>query len=147
MTNDELAQHLAAIRTAAGGLTPDAVVNAAADPKHPMHNHFEWDDTEAAESWRRQQARMLIARVRVIVSRTTKNGMKDVEVRRYASVEFEGGPQYIPVGELTESAELAVQVLDRIRKDLAGLRRKYAAYGDLFAAVIAEAAGEEDQAA
>ena len=38
-----------------------AVVEEARDENHPLHNDFEWDDTEAAHQYRLQQARHLIS--------------------------------------------------------------------------------------
>ena len=50
-----------------GLLRPADVVEAARDPESPLHSHFEWDDTEAAEKWREEQARQLIRNVRIEV--------------------------------------------------------------------------------
>jgi hypothetical protein len=47
------------------GITPDLVVEAARDPAHPAHDHFEWDDTAAAREYRLSQARHLISTLRV----------------------------------------------------------------------------------
>jgi hypothetical protein len=56
---------------AAGGvLHPADVVEAARNPNSAMHNQFEWDDSEAAEAYRLQQARALIRRVKVNVVRS-----------------------------------------------------------------------------
>jgi hypothetical protein len=50
-----------------GKLTPSRVVDAARNPDHPLHTHFDWDDSAAAELWRVEQARRLIRSVRVDV--------------------------------------------------------------------------------
>jgi len=50
-------------------LTPETVVEAARDPRSPLHSQFEWDDEAAGEAYRIQQARALIKRVRVDVVR------------------------------------------------------------------------------
>jgi hypothetical protein len=49
-----------------GRLTPDEVVKAAADKESPLHNYFTWDNSQAANSWRVDQARRLIASVKVV---------------------------------------------------------------------------------
>lgn len=141
MTSDELAAHLAVIRSASGALTPEAVVDAAADPDHPLHHFFTWDDADAADAHRRQQARMLIARVRVTVSKTTSRGVREVSVRGMASVVEPSTltRQYMTVSEISSDPVLSGQVMAAIRRDLATLRRKYSAYGDLFAAALQEA--------
>jgi hypothetical protein len=65
LIRDELAQ--IAERTL---LTPAEVVDAARDPRSALHGQFVWDDSDAAEMFRLQQARALIKRVRVEVVRS-----------------------------------------------------------------------------
>ena len=43
-----------------GVLMIDDVLQAAQDEDNILHRHFEWDDTEAAKQFRREQARSLI---------------------------------------------------------------------------------------
>lgn len=50
-------------------LTPETVVEAARDPRSPLHDRFQWDDSLAGEAYRLQQARALIKQVRVDVVR------------------------------------------------------------------------------
>lgn len=50
-------------------ITPEAVVDAARDQTSPLHDQFEWDDSVAGEAYRLQQARALIKRVTVSVTR------------------------------------------------------------------------------
>lgn len=50
-----------------GLVTADMVVEAAADPDSPLHRHFQWDDTAAADAFRRWQARVLLAKCRITV--------------------------------------------------------------------------------
>lgn len=66
-SNTELHAQLELIRTTdpQGKLRPEAVVAQAADPAHPLHTHFEWDDGAAAHAYRIQQARQLIIRVKI----------------------------------------------------------------------------------
>lgn len=62
---NDVAATLLEIERAYGQITPTDVVDAARDPASPLHGHFEWDDSAAAEEWRLAQARTLIASVRV----------------------------------------------------------------------------------
>jgi len=50
-----------------GVLTTEAVLEDARQDTSPLHKHFQWDDTVAAESYRRWQARSLIAKCRITV--------------------------------------------------------------------------------
>lgn len=48
-----------------GSLTPSHVLARARDPQSALHQHFEWDDSTAAERYRMHQADRLICKVRV----------------------------------------------------------------------------------
>lgn len=76
--NKTAAEALASIADAEGRLTPDAVLKAAKNPRHPLHEAFEWDDAKAGHAYRISQARELIARVRIEVNES--------ELRRIAYV-------------------------------------------------------------
>lgn len=54
-----------------GVLTPEVVVRSAESPKSPLHDLFEWNDSDAAKSWRENQARELIRSVKIEVRTTT----------------------------------------------------------------------------
>ena len=49
----------------AGRITAHAVLDAARPASSPIHDCFDWDDSEAAEKWRLEQARELIRRVKI----------------------------------------------------------------------------------
>lgn len=63
---DVAGTELARIHQESGVLTPPAVVDAARPEDSPLHPAFEWRDEEAAEKYRRWQARMLIKAVYVV---------------------------------------------------------------------------------
>jgi hypothetical protein len=62
---DVLIKALHDIEDGTGRLTPDAVVAAARPEDHPLHEHFEWNDSEAGKRYRIEQARQLIRSVTV----------------------------------------------------------------------------------
>jgi hypothetical protein len=51
-----------------GRLTAAAVVEAARNPRHPLHREFQWDDKKAAQLQRLDRARELICVVSIVVS-------------------------------------------------------------------------------
>lgn len=74
MKSDPNVEIIAAIEATAdahGHITPEGVVNAARDPKSPLHCKFEWDDGIAAEQYRRDQARTLIRKLTFVTADTT----------------------------------------------------------------------------
>lgn len=84
-------------------LTPETVVDAARNPRSPLHDQFEWDDGAAGEAYRLQQARALIKRVRVDVVRADQTVIK-------APV-FVRSPDGEPGYALTQT--VAVSIMDR----------------------------------
>ena len=54
-----------------GVLMIDDVLQAAQDENNILHRHFEWDDSEAAKQFRREQARSLIQKCKITVLDST----------------------------------------------------------------------------
>ena len=50
-----------------GNLTPSALVDESRPEDAPLHGRFEWDDEQAAELYREQQARQIIHSIEVVV--------------------------------------------------------------------------------
>lgn len=51
-----------------GLLTKPMVVEAARPAQSPLHDEFDWDDSEAAERWRLEQAGQLFRRIKVVIT-------------------------------------------------------------------------------
>src|SRR5262252_3360377 len=66
-------RELKKLRTKDGRLTAERVVEAARDPKSPLHAWFEWNESKAAQKWWLEQARALIvwAEIKVVVEERT----------------------------------------------------------------------------
>jgi hypothetical protein len=65
---EEVIEALIALENDYGQLTPEVVVEAAADPASPLHKSFEWNDETAAAAYRIEQARALIRSVDVEIT-------------------------------------------------------------------------------
>ena len=70
-----------------GAITPDLILDRARDEDHPLHSYFEWDDSTAAEKYRRIQAyQMLLASKFVCLLQKKTNGdvtiVEAVDVRK-----------------------------------------------------------------
>lgn len=48
------------------GLSPKTLLDASRDVNAPLHNEFEWDDSEAAERYREQQAGGIIRNLYIV---------------------------------------------------------------------------------
>ncbi len=62
---DAALQEIKALEDRAGKLTPEQVIEAAADESSALHGCFTWDDSEAAAKYRLDEARELIRSVRI----------------------------------------------------------------------------------
>lgn len=85
-----------------GILWVDDVLNAAQDPACILHKHFQWDDSKAAESFRRMQARQLIQKCTVTIEKAP-----DVPIRAFVSMvsdQHSGGGYRIMADVLSNDA-------------------------------------------
>jgi hypothetical protein len=103
-----------------GRIQPKAVVESARSQKNPLHKHFEWDNSVAAESFRLEQARELIRCVR-IVDTDVKRG----NVQAFVSVKSESGVNYHAVRDVQNSVTLRYAVLIQAEKDLDAWEKRY----------------------
>jgi hypothetical protein len=104
-------------------LTDEAVLAEAADPGSPLHGEFEWDDSTAAQEYRRSQAQRLIGRYRRVVV-LPEGGI--VTVRRFT---------YVPsLGRSVDSRaavkDWRVEIEARAVRELRSWRLKYRMLGD-----------------
>lgn len=116
-------------------LTPEAVVQAATDPDHPLHERvFDCDDDEAAHRWRLHRARQMIRSYTVI---RLAEGGDQVRYRKFTHVRSEG--RYVDTDRALR--DWRDEVLERARRDMRTFSLKYKALGkaallDLAAEVL-----------
>lgn len=131
-----IGEHLEELATQTGALTPSSVVKDARDLRSPLHPHFTWDDTEAAESWREHTARNLIGSL--VVVRVNERQVAGL-VRAFVSVrDADNAGVYMPIVSVIEDAELRKQMLDRARRELHQWRNRYhdlAEFSEVFTAI------------
>jgi len=136
MTNRDRRRELEKIRKAHNGvLEAGHVVEAASEPSHPLHDAFEWDDTQAAHQYRVWQARQMI-RVIVIFDDT-----EDEEpTRAYVSLNEDrtGGGGYRATVEVMSNAKLRNQLLAEAIQEMEVFQEKYqrlTGLAEIFAAM------------
>ena len=120
---------------AGGRLTPAQVVAAAAESGSPLHDHFEWDDSEAARKYRLGQAAYLI---RAIVLCPDGHERPHEPVRAFVRVDEAGpggGTSFAHICDAMRDNELREQVVERARCELVAWRHRYANLND-FAALF-----------
>jgi hypothetical protein len=129
-----LRDHLQAVHDKHGRLTPTLVLAEASDPAHPLHNRFQWDDSAAAESWRKHQAQELIRSVRVRYVEATENEAAR-SVRAFHAVRREDGHVYEPAEKVVEDPFTRRLVLADMEREWKALRRRYEQFAE-FAGMV-----------
>lgn len=125
-------------------LIPDAtaseIVAAAKPVESPIHGYFEWRNTEAARLYREEQARLLARSVEVKIldsagDEVWTRAFEHVNVVVDTSAGMISRSTYAPATTVWESRELADQVTDRMRRELAAMVDRYGRYEHLAGAV------------
>lgn len=125
-------QELDALQQANGGrLTARIVVEAARPIESPLHPILEWDDVRAAEMYREDQARHVLASIRIVQPRTDPRQAPTM-IHAYVSLtEDVGGEQqraYVPVARMFEDADLLKQAVERAAAELRSFEDRYAEF-------------------
>lgn len=110
-----------------GCLKPTEVVDEARPKKSPLHRYFTWDDTEAAELHRQNEARALIRSVVIITvdDRATPPARAFVHVTSSAKETTFTGPAYVSTVRAMSDADYKTQVLNDALSELNSFRTRY----------------------
>lgn len=111
----------------AGGLTPKRLLDANRDESAPLHNEFEWRDSIAAEKYRENQARHIIACLCVRAETTT--GEQSEPVRAFLKTAPES--EYQSLNVILQSADSHVAMLSMALRELEAFRKKYKMLSEL----------------
>ena len=119
-----------AIRESNGGvLTAETVLEDARKKSSPLHRFFEWDDSVAAEFWRREQARQLIRQHYVVVS---YGGQDTAPTRATVVVEMPSGDRaYTQTVVSLVDEDFSDQVLERAKQELRAWRSRYERFKEM----------------
>ena len=134
---------LLSIRERHGRLTPDIILGEAADPDHPLHGKFVWDDTEAARLYRNVQAQALIRKVEVLIQ--PSGGGEPIQVRLFISqTEIDpeaptaGDGSYLSVEEVMASDVYREKYLRQLEREWQALKRRAHGYREFAEMVLAD---------
>ena len=118
-----------------GMLLVDDVLAVASDPTCILHKHFQWDDTKAAEAYRKMQARQLIQKCVVTIEKAP-----DVQVRAFVSLssdQYSGGGYRMMVDVLSND-DLKADLLHEMRVTVTKWKKQISLLDDETAAVISK---------
>lgn len=123
-----------------GMLMVEDVLGVARDPRCILHKHFQWDDTKAAEAFRRMQARQLIQKCTVTIEKAP-----DIPIRAFVSLstdQYSGGGYRLTADVLSDEdlkAELFREMAHTItkwKKQLSLLDKETAAIIDMLDEIV-----------
>ena len=116
-------------------VTPMLLVQRAKDPRNPLHKLFEWNNTHAAEEFRKMQARRLITSLQVVL---VERGPRPVRSHFQVTPQPQGAkdgpgtkpaPEYLSVRRAREEPLAREQVFAKAVEELRRWADKYEAFG------------------
>ena len=116
-----------------GVLLVDDVLAEAQDESSPLHKHFEWDDSAAADAHRRYQARVLIQKCHITVVET-----EPTTVRAFVSLQSDrdAGGGYRLTTTVMGDDELREELLRDIRMTIIRWNRQLHLLDSLTSEII-----------
>jgi hypothetical protein len=115
-----------------GVLSPNIVLDDAANPRSPLHDAFEWNDRKAAQLQRLERAADIIRMVRVVVRVSDEAQARPRAFMLVRNATPDEPAQYASISRVLNDKRLSGEVLKRLRADLAATRSRYESYFQLF---------------
>ncbi len=110
------------IRLLEGSLTPANVVFHNKRKATPLHHEFEWNDKNAARSYRERQAAYLIRHL--VIIREDDDGPE--AVRAYFSIAEDGYErEYLNVDDIMSDPEARARLVEKALREARQWRRRY----------------------
>ena len=119
-----------------GRLTPRDLVQESKRKDAPLHDAFEWDDTQAAQLYRETQARHIICSVEVVYSKakTEENEQKDISIptRAFVSIKKDTKKrEYHSIDRVIKNKDYTSILLDQALNELRTFKSKYSQLSQL----------------
>lgn len=116
-----------------GDLTPERLVDASRSEDAPLHGMFTWDDSRAAELWRRHEAsRIIRCLVTVVTPDRQGYGDEKVPVRSFVSISHEDASRkYERIDFVLRDESSRNAMLLDAKRDMLMFQKKYGHLAEL----------------
>lgn len=105
--------------------TPTQIVDKGRDENTELHKCFTWDDADAAERWRKQEARTLVGHL--VIQRPPEESNKPETRVFYKTDDSEG---YKPATVIFRKEDEYLALLQRALGELRAFQKKYSVLSD-----------------
>lgn len=113
--------------------TASEIVEMASDPAKESHALFEWNDSIAANEWRKEQARLVMRNLKVEFVNEL-DGMEEKKTSTPVRL-FYGNPVekegFAAITTIMENKDMYAQLLERAKMEIKSYRKKYAMLKEL----------------
>lgn len=125
-------EELARIENVHGELTPEMVVDESRDENAVLHPCFEWNDSVAAELYRREQARRIIGNIIIKVeSPAIPEGGKITVTRAFVDVSESVKGKFVNIKTALNNDDYKRRILLNAKTELLCFKAKYSTYQEL----------------
>lgn len=107
-------------------ITPANIVDYARSEDTELHKCFQWDDSIAAENWRKQQARIIVSSLVVTVEKTTAGSQKYRLIQHDDSTK-----EYKPVVFTVRNMDEYGRLLAQAKRELRSFKERYKSITEL----------------
>lgn len=107
-------------------ITPENIVDLARDEDTELHKCFQWDDSIAAENWRKQQARQICQSFMITYESV------EYKAKTYRLIEHDPVTKaYTPITYIARDQETYSMLLEKAKAELKSFKARYAKLAEL----------------
>lgn len=118
-----------------GSITAEIVLAEAKKKSSPLHDHFQWDDTAAANQYRLIQAAALIRRIKVEYTVSENNTVRVRAFHNVTDAPDQGEEQekgfFVPLETALSVESYRDQLLAQCKRDMQAFKAKYSALAEV----------------
>lgn len=118
-----------------GNVTNNAFLDYSRPKTSSTHCLFEWDDAKAGELYRLSVATRIINQLQIVYIEPKAQEPK--HYMAYVNVDSERDAKYVNIVEAMQKEESRELVIERIKRDLEGIKQKYEQFCE-FADIVQE---------